>query len=94
MPVDVEGNIQWGVNKTKDGWLVWLMNADGVEKFRGERQKIDISKTSKVRVRMKDGQDRMTVVDAKTGIAVPVSGGAFRTNVMPGEWRIFKVTSK
>ena len=93
MPVDVEGNIQWGVNKTTDGWLVWLMNADGVEKFRGERQRIDLSRTSVVNVRMKSGAPA-NVTDARTGLGVPTVGGAFQVNVMPGEWRIFKVTNK
>jgi len=93
MPIAVDGNIQWGVNKTSDGWLVWLMNADGVEKFIGERQKIDISKTSNVRVHVKGDLAGMKVVDAKTGIDVPTSGSAFEANVMPGEWRIFKLTT-
>ena len=93
MPVDVEGNIQWGVNKTKDGWLVWLMNADGVEKFRGERQRIDLSRTSVVNVRMKRGA-AANVTDARTGLGVPTVDGAFQANVMPGEWRIFKVIEK
>ena len=92
MPIAVDGNIQWGVNKTSDGWLVWLMNADGVEKFIGERQKIDISRTSVVNVRMKSGAPA-NVTDARTGLGVPTVGGAFQVNVMPGEWRIFKVTN-
>ena len=92
MPVDVEGNIQWGVNKTKDGWLVWLMNADGVEKFCGERQRIDLSRTSVANVRMKSGA-AAKVTDARTGLGVPTVGGTFQVNVMPGEWRIFKLTN-
>ena len=94
MPVSVDGNIQWGLNKTGDGWLLWLMNADGVTKFRGERQQIDISQTSTVRVRMKGKLAEMEVSDAKTGIGVKSCGGAFGVNVLPGEWRIFKFTEK
>ena len=94
MPVSVDGNIQWGLNKTGDGWLLWLMNADGVTKFRGERQQIDISQTSTVRVRMKGKLAEMDVSDAKTGIGVKSYGGAFGVNVLPGEWRIFKFTEK
>jgi hypothetical protein len=93
MPVSVDGNIQWGINKTNDGWLLWLMNADGVTKFSGERQQIDISKTSTVHVQMKDASAEMNVSDAKTGIAVKSCGGAFSVNVLPGEWRIFKLSN-
>ena len=93
MPVSVDGNIQWGLNKTGGGWLLWLMNADGVTKFRGERQQIDISKTSTVHVQMKDASAEMNVSDAKTGIAVKSCGGAFSVNVLPGEWRIFKLSN-
>ena len=93
MPVSVDGNIQWGINKTNDGWLLWLMNADGVTKFSGERQQIDIFKTSTVHVQMKDASAEMNVSDAKTGIAVKSCGGAFSVNVLPGEWRIFKLSN-
>jgi hypothetical protein len=53
MPVKVEGDIQWGVNKTKDGWLVWLINNKGVVKFAGEPEELDPKAASTVKVTFK-----------------------------------------
>ncbi len=50
LPVTVEGDIQWGVNKTKTGWLVWLINNKGVVKFAGEPEELDPKAASTVKV--------------------------------------------
>lgn len=50
VPVKVEGDIQWGVNKTKAGWLVWLINNKGVTHFAGENEIIDHAFDAKVKV--------------------------------------------
>lgn len=48
MPVTVQGDVQWGVNKVEaegrgreGGWLVWLLNNKGVRKFAFEEEEID-----------------------------------------------------
>ena len=53
MPVTVEGDIQWGVNRTKTGWLVWLMNNKGVTKYLLEPEELDPRATSHVKVTFK-----------------------------------------
>ena len=53
MPVSVDGDIQWGVNKTEKGWLVYLINNTGVIKFSDEPEEYDLSKTARVTVRRK-----------------------------------------
>ena len=50
LPVTVEGDIQWGVNKTSKGWLVWLINNKGVVKFAGEPEELDPKAASTVKV--------------------------------------------
>lgn len=50
MPVVVEGDIQWGVNRTKTGWLVWLINNNGVTKYNGEPEVLDPKATSVVKI--------------------------------------------
>ena len=63
LPVAVEGDVQGGVNRTKEGWLVWLFNNDGVTKFSLEDEQFDQSKASKVRVRqLSTGETREAVV--------------------------------
>ncbi len=53
MPFSVEGDVQWGVNKTRRGWLVHLVNNKGVIKFCDEPEEYDLSKTVKVTVTCK-----------------------------------------
>lgn len=53
MPVTVEGDIQWGVNRAKSGWLVWLMNNKGVIHYANEPEEFDLTKTAEVRVTFK-----------------------------------------
>ena len=50
MPVSVEGDIQWGVNRTRNGWLVWLINNKGVTNWALEEQVIDPKAASAVKV--------------------------------------------
>lgn len=53
LPVKVEGDIQWGCNKTKSGWLVWLINNNGVTTYAGEPEELDPKATSVVKVTFK-----------------------------------------
>lgn len=69
MPVLVEGDVQWGVNRTSSGYLVWLINNRGVRKFRGEPAEFMPERTAKVTV-------TVTATGAKTMIEVPP--GAYR----------------
>lgn len=50
MPVSVHGDIQWGVNRTRKGWLVWMFNNRGVTKFIGEPEVLDPAQASRVDV--------------------------------------------
>lgn len=46
----VEGNIQWGLNKTVKGWMLWLMNNKGVTKFLEEPEDLDPKAAAHVKV--------------------------------------------
>ena len=48
MPVTVAGDIQWGVNKTSKGWLVWMINNKGVVKFSDEPEEFRKERTAHV----------------------------------------------
>ena len=57
MPVDVVGDCQWGVNRTAKGWAVWMFNNKGVEKYFGESEKYDLSKTVTVKISFRGKSD-------------------------------------
>lgn len=89
MPVAVRGDIQWGLNKTKDGWLLWLINNNGIAKFAGEPEALDPAKTSTVTVGLKDlaGLVPSDVTDPVKAVPLAVRDGAFTVSVRPGEVR-------
>jgi hypothetical protein len=66
MPVDVVGDCQWGVNRTAKGWAVWMFNNKGVEKYFGESEKYDLSKTVTVKISFR-GKDDVTNVKLAPG---------------------------
>lgn len=50
MPVQVDGDCLSGENIINDGYLVWIFNNNGVEKYCDEPERFDMTKTSRVRL--------------------------------------------
>jgi len=94
LPIVVSGDVSFGLNRTHDGWLVWLMNANGVTKFVGEQQTLDEAKSAAVTVSLKGVLKGATVADAQTGEVINVKDEAFLVNVGPGAWRILNVRER
>ena len=97
MPIAVDGDIQWGLNKVKrkkekgksDGWLLWLINNKGVKKFALEPEEIDLAQTATVTVDLKGlkGADVFDITDLERDVPIEVRGGKFTVTVKPGEDR-------
>ena len=66
LPVRVEGDIQWGVNRNAEGWLVYLINNKGVIKFVDEPEEFVPEKTAHVTITVKATGERL-VYDVKPG---------------------------
>jgi hypothetical protein len=49
----VTGDIQWGVNRTSKGYLVYLINNKGVKSYFGEPEEFIEERTAKVTVKIK-----------------------------------------
>ena len=89
MPFKVEGDIQYGINKTSKGWLLWLINNKGVKKFAFEPQKLDPKAAAVVRVGLKK-MAGAKVTDAVSGKPVP-AGADFTVKVDPGAVRLISI---
>ena len=87
LPVRVEGDVEYLVNRTSGGWLVGLVNSYGVTKGRMTHVSLDTTQTRDVRITLRNGGihaasewvegDALAVVDGVVGLTVP-----------PGETRI------
>ena len=90
IPVSVAGDIQWGLNKTEKGYLLWLINNKGIAKYVGEPADVDLSKTATVTV----GLERLAgsvPFDADSGERLQVKDGAFTVSVPPGDVRFVRI---
>ena len=93
LPIGVHGPVQFGVNKTSRGLLVWLFNNDGVIKWSLEPEVYDASKTAEVELDLK-GRQNIEVRDERTGETVGVVDGKAKLQVRPGGWRILSLRKK
>lgn len=50
LPVQVDGDCLFGENRIDDGYLVWIFNNNGVEKYCDDPERFDMTKISRVRL--------------------------------------------
>ncbi len=87
VPVDVSGRMEYLINRTPRGWVVGLVNNEGVTKGNLTATKVDHSKAQTVTVRLRVG----TVKSAEewyTEMPLKVADNAVKVFVPAGEVRI------
>lgn len=89
LPVRVKGFVQYGINRTADGWLVYLVDNSGVVKKADRPQEIQPGGTEVVvdLSRIPHGEVRELV----SGGQVVREGGAVRLTVPHGDIRVISV---
>ncbi|MBQ9338246.1 MAG: hypothetical protein IJS14_13220 [Lentisphaeria bacterium] len=90
LPIEVSGDVLYGLNKTKDGWLIYMINNKGINKYTDTPAEFDSKQTSKVTVNLKAIQAGKAH-DLCSGEDFPISGGKFTASVAPGRYRILKL---
>jgi hypothetical protein len=92
LPLEVKGDIEYGLNKLSDGWLLYLINNKGVTKFTNKEQTLDMTKTAKVEVSLGNIQ-AAEVTDLRDQKIIPKDGktNSFSIGVPPGDVRVFKI---
>ncbi|MDD4869024.1 MAG: hypothetical protein PHR77_00585 [Kiritimatiellae bacterium] len=93
LPVEVKGDIEYGLNKVSDGWWVYLINNKGVTKYTTTPEEFDVAETASVTVNMR--ALRVTALrELRTGeqIVVDRNRNTFTIQVGPGDIRIVKIT--
>lgn len=88
-PVSVKGDVQWGLNRTADGWILWFINNAGVIKF-AEKDQVLEPGGSEIEADVR----KLGVSSAKdilSGRAATVEGGVVKTVVPHGGTVVFKL---
>ena len=88
-PVKVDGFVQWGVNRTTDGFLVYLMNNSGVVRKYGVPEEIQAGGTAVTVDLSKVGA--LSARELLTGETIAVDGNTAALTVPYGDVRILEV---
>lgn len=93
LPITVEGNIQYGLNRVEDGWWLYLINNQGVTKFTQTPDELNPAETAQVTVdlralRVKEVHELMTNGSA----TITQKKNTFTIQVGPGDVRVVKIT--
>lgn len=92
LPLEVTGDIEYGLNKLPDGWLLYLINNKGVIKFTNKEQTLDPSKTAKVEVLLRNIKASfITELREQKAIAHDEKNNSFVVDVPPGGIRVIKI---
>ena len=91
LPFRVNGNIQYGFNRTKKGWLVYFLNNNGVTKFATTPATFDMSKTAKVELVSAKGE-KFKAVELLSGKTLSDKGDRFDLSVEPGKFAIVDIS--
>ncbi len=95
LPGEVKGDgIGYQFNKTEDGWLIILMNNNGVIKDRFKPEEFDFAKTAKVKVIFKKKPKK--IVELRTGKKINYKSqkGLYTvtTKIVPGDIQVLEAT--
>ena len=90
-PVEVEGDVLYGLNVTPDGWWLWMFNNKGVTNFTDEYPTIDASKKSDVRVRLR-GISAKFARELVAERDVALEGGEFSATIPAGDLALFELS--
>ena len=90
LPVEISGNIQYTVNRTRRGWLIGLFNNEGATKTHITPVVIDPSKNQTVMARVRE-ESIQSANEWCEERDVPVRNGAVTVEVPPGEVRIVEL---
>ncbi|MBO7146561.1 MAG: hypothetical protein J6W81_02295 [Lentisphaeria bacterium] len=93
IPFKVKGDIQYGLNKTKDGWIVYLINNRGVTKMADTAEKVDPAAVADVTVSW-DSLLLGKCTELRTAKEVAISNNAVQVKVLPGDVTVLRFKNK
>ena len=93
LPVRVSGEVEFLVNRTSRGWIVGVVNNQGVTKENMRPVQIDPSKKQTVRVGLRSGLITQACEWCLTE-RLPIQADSVAVEVPPGELRIIELTTE
>ena len=91
LPFKVTGDIQYGFNRTKKGWLVYFLNNNGVTKFADSKPEFDLSQTAQVKLVSPQGR-KFNAVELFSGQKLASGGKEFSLAIKPGDIAVVDIS--
>ena len=90
LPAKVKGDVQYGFNKTKTGWWIYLFNNKGIMKYPDEKPTYDSKYTADVTLEL-TGMSARKVTELCSGKAIAINGKTCKITIAPGDFAILKI---
>jgi len=92
LPLEVKGDIEYGLNKLKDGWLIYLINNKGIYKLPRKPQRLNPEETAKVEIVLKDIKSKeITELREDKKLSLNKERNSFFIEVGPGDIKVVKI---
>lgn len=92
LPVEVRGDIEYGLCKVRDGWWVYLINNKGVTKWATTPEELDPAATARVIVKLRGLKAKSaTELVRDKALAIDRGANSVAVEVGPGEVAVVKV---
>jgi hypothetical protein len=90
IPIKVSGDIHYGLNKTKTGWWIYLLNNKGVYRLYGDPEKLDPKRAAEVTIDI-SMLNPQKVTELFTNTDIIRKDGKVALVVPPGDIRCLRV---
>lgn len=90
LPLKVEGDIQYGLNKNKTGWRLYLINNKGIKKFSDTPGIVDPTEKRIVKVTFPKFRAR-EITELFSAEKLPLSNGGITLELKPGEIKVLEI---
>lgn len=90
LPAKIKGDVQYGFNKTKTGWWIYLFNNKGIMKYPDEKPFYDPKYTADVTLEL-TGMSARKVTELCSGKTIRLDGKTCKLTIAPGNFAILKI---
>ncbi len=92
LPVEVVGEIEYGVNRVEGGWWVYLINNKGVTKFTRTAEKLDPAASAQVTIRLRDlAAKQVRELREEQDVSWDRVGKSLSLTVGPGDIKVVEI---
>lgn len=90
LPIKIDGDIEYGLNRTKNGWILYLINNRGILKNASESQRLNLKETSQINVFLNSLRP-IKITELRTGQNIFWGENKFMIDIKPGDIKVLEI---